>query len=107
MSDKDLLEKAAKAAGYDIGLWVRQGSWAAAEGCYGFDMGDTLWNPLEDDGDALRLAITLNLPIIPHTHGIGWVDVGQIKELCGSDPLAATRRAIVRSAASKSSHPTP
>jgi hypothetical protein len=57
------------------------------------------WIPLDDDGDALRLAIALNLPIIPHTHGAGWVDVGYIKELCGADPLAATRRAIVRAAA--------
>lgn len=101
--DKKLLEMVAKAAGIKV---IRSRLDDAAFRDFlirnsprnnGQEFGP--WNPLEDDGDALRLAINLNLPIVPHTHGIGWIDVGYVKELCGADPLAATRRAIVRAAA--------
>lgn len=53
------------------------------------------WNPLADDGDALRLAV-----------GLGLLDGGsdyltfRTQEIQnGHDPFAATRRAIVRAAA--------
>jgi hypothetical protein len=68
------------------------------------------WNPLEDDGDALRLAVKLGIAIQLHP---SWVyaramppndpyDWREITEGWGNtkDPLAATRRAIVRAAAS-------
>ena len=59
MTDKDktLLEMAAKAAGFPAG-WVLQG-----------------WNPLTDDGDALRLAVNLNIDIHQNSlerPGGGW-----------------------------------
>ncbi len=99
MNDRELLEAAAKAAGHAY-PWV-----LPARG------GERPWNPLTDDGDALRLAVKLSLLIapIPYQPGInayGAVGVswpGQRFDLdyerFTNDPHAATRRAIVRAAA--------
>lgn len=59
--------------------------------------GDT-WNPLTDDGDALRLAVKLNMTLAA---GMARSDAGEFLEfeMCATDPCAATRRAIVRAAA--------
>jgi len=96
MTDRELLELAAKAAGMPWDQWVIDG--------------DDSWNPLTDDGDALRLAVQLGLDVCidtpierePHTHVIGFVgnsaDTVDVIEAHG-DPYAATRRAIVRAAA--------
>jgi hypothetical protein len=100
MTDRELLELAAKAAGI---VWYG----AAGEefdGCTYFDIGEdevVKWNPLLDDGDALRLAVKLLFEIdmgrgciaIRHSTGI------KILEAFNHDPLTATRRAIVRAAA--------
>ena len=92
MIDRELLELAAKAAG------MRPGTWFDGWNDEGRETGD-LWNPLTDDGDALRLAVkVLNWP-----HGGRAFDnavsamyaVGQLPK----DPYAATRRAIVMAAA--------
>lgn len=60
------------------------------------------WNPLTDDGDAMRLAVKLNITWEAYFRFIDDVPVidcqGEV-ELQGSDPCAATRRAIVRAAA--------
>ena len=102
MSDRELLEKAAKAAEVD---WFRRtdgGMWLKSGG---------IWNPLTDDGDALRLAVNLVLDIefvwddVPEETAIANVRVTSIGgEACvfeelGFDPATATRRAIVRAAA--------
>jgi len=88
MTDKELLELAAKAAGYALRDDVFQdGDWifiGAGEG----DLEP--WNPLTDDGDALRLAVKLCL-MDEHSVMMGQFD--------GEDPYAAQRRAIVRAAA--------
>ncbi len=104
MTDRELLENAAKAAGY---TWVRG---ITDDGGWWHDHPDSArqWNPLTDDGDALRLAVKLGLivcimPDVAYT-GIylpaefpgGKYDVGQHHD---DDPYAATRRAIVRAAA--------
>jgi hypothetical protein len=90
VSDKELLEMAAKAAGMS--------------GQYPFE-GDTVtWNPLTDDGDALRLAVKLDMGI-EVLLSVGETRAGDghcetiVCEQHGSDPCAATRRAIVRAAA--------
>jgi hypothetical protein len=83
MEDKELLELAAKAAGHSYQEWV--------PGHYN-PKGD--WNPLTDDGDALRLAVKLEL-----IEGLA-IDFRQ-GEMDGPDPYAATRRAIVRAAAAE------
>ena len=60
------------------------------------------WNPLLDDGDALRLAVKLNLHInidfdLPkHEVRVFGEDAEAAEK---GDPYAATRRAIVRAAA--------
>ncbi len=86
MTDKELLEYAAKAEGTvqwveDAGGWCEMepdGVWACSP-----------WEPLDDDGDALRLAVKLSL--IPSY--VRFIDI------ISDDPYAATRRAIVRAAA--------
>jgi hypothetical protein len=67
------------------------------------------WNPLTDDGDALRLAVKLRLiidPVAETLDGTGpcaavWCKPKRryIMEPFGDDPYAATRRAITRAAA--------
>lgn len=81
-TDRELLELAAKAAGLQSIGFDEAGLYPA--GMVG------PWNPLTDDGDALRLAVKTQLPI-----GVFLV----LREPGHSDPYAATRRAIVRAAA--------
>jgi hypothetical protein len=105
MTDKELLEMAAKAADvkYDAeaskphpksgafwGLWlVIDGEPSEYQRRY--------WNPLTDDGDALRLAVKLNL-FNTRPKGYEWPDV-ELFAQHEDDPYAATRRAITRAAA--------
>ena len=88
-SDRELLEKAAKAAGYGVEVVSSR----EQDGTVSFYMKPDLlwWNPLEDDGDALRLAVKLFL----------WEAVRDGYQHVDSDNdfYAATRRAIVRAAA--------
>lgn len=119
MSDKELLELAAKAMGHTL-YWTGQdgfgesfiyagpdiSSWTPSSGHDKFELGETkLWNPLTDDGDALRLAVKLNMGIsIPVFHKpradvICFRDSGVNVIEESNDPYAATRRAIVRAAA--------
>ena len=105
MSDKELLEMAAKAAGLNIvfkrwsgfyrsGCLSIRGEWTSRERSF---VESKEWNPLTDDGDALRLAVKLKF-------NIEW-DFNEVSvnytaaEFEGDDPYAATRRAIVRAAA--------
>lgn len=106
MSDRELLELAAKAAGYGE-VWYLEGYDTPYIGprYTGGTPQYITFKPLTDDGDALRLAVKLELPI-EFWDGMviaGVVDetgvVDEIGEECGNDPLAATRRAIVRAAA--------
>ncbi len=108
MDDKTLLLKAARAAGYGINrrgqsareaemphepsLWLTHTTW---------------WNPLTDSGQALDLAVTLELDIA-QTLTEGAVTVAGVAfdgeavahdVLWGTDPVAAPRRAIVLAAA--------
>jgi hypothetical protein len=87
MNDRELLESAAKAAGIRLHVWGTKG----AENFAALDAKThARWNPLADDGDALRLAVKLGIqvfsPDYPEYHGSG-------------DACAAVRRAIVEAAA--------
>jgi hypothetical protein len=89
-TDRELLEAAAKAEGHAY-PWV-----LPARG------GERPWNPLTDDGDALRLAVKLGLTINPYKRGIFVSrdeDEPVITEEWSDDDYAATRRASVRAAA--------
>jgi len=102
MTDRELLEMAAKAAGmgrYSEGVLT-------GVGLYKTDSGWVEWNPLTDDGDALRLAVKLEMQICLGFRRVEAVIVGDIEgqmfqaiENKQGDILAATRRAIVRAAA--------
>lgn len=108
MSDKELLELAAKAAGIKYHAYVDNPMFGT-----GINIGDVdvpLWNPLKDDGDALRLAAKLSIdPMFNLNMGDGRPCVSVIFPLSGDytslseidhgDTCAATRRAIVRAAA--------
>ncbi|OXT81567.1 hypothetical protein [Pseudomonas aeruginosa] len=70
MNDRELLELAARAAGIKA-RWFRVNQWrqvgghkmqTGQEDVFGTHHSKP-WNPLTDDGDALRLAVLLNLEI--------------------------------------------
>ena len=99
MSERELLELAAKAAGIDV-RWYQGECLRVADKCNGFA---DKWNPLTYDGDALRLSVRLKLDVL---YGPTVVVAERSKsgvfvfaEPFGNDPYAATRRAIVRAAA--------
>lgn len=109
MNDKELLELAAKAAGVKA-LWSPDGvlrdctNGHPAQNIYSAPP----WNPLTDDGDALRLAVELGLDVEMHgcqtMHPYAGAfdcerNVAEEVQPNDGDPYAATRRAIVRAAA--------
>ncbi len=100
-NDRELLEDAARAAG-----WVSW-DWLAGDGVlnvYGADGRHGRFDPLNDDGDALRLAVKLTLEIDVCKTGIAVRTPTGQKVLVQSseepDAYAAIRRAITRAAAS-------
>ena len=102
MKDRELLELAAKAAGIRIDSWGEPDYYSHRDGEVAFtDVGE--WNPLTDDGDALRLAVQLDLCIGPNfdiDRAVVFGGSGEnITELHAGNKLTATRRAIVRAAA--------
>lgn len=103
-TDRDLLELAAKAAGiaYDpddkseFGLWLVHDTEPS-------EHTQRRWNPLKKDGDALRLAVMLDIGVFSDSLG-AYCNFSQVKQICVyfseiPDIFAATRRAIVRAAA--------
>lgn len=96
MTDRELLELAAKAAGMTLGAWSdATGAFMYRDGY----PGRGYWNPLTDDGDALRLAVkALNWPHGGRAFGSAVSAMYAVDKL-PADPLAATRRAIVCAAA--------
>lgn len=103
MEDRELLEMAAKAAGIRV-EWCQPGMTIIVD-----DEGSRQgwWNPLEDDGDALRLAVKLRISVMlaetttdkPACYFFDGVEWACVQSDIGNDPDAATRRAIVRAAA--------
>ena len=105
MSDRELLELAAKAAGIK-GELTEYGVWPKGD--------SPVWNPLRYDGDALRLAVKLGMNVLFTFEDVEVIADQHAKEdggemvapwACESwtlkqqDPLAAPRLAIVRAAA--------
>ena len=110
MTDRELLEKAAKAAGINLipYTWNKGTGWDYE----GFTLAGAgpdpdEWDPLEDDGDALRLAVKLGIRIATDKHASAEYHNARaycpehqmMVEPMASDPYAAARRAIVRAAA--------
>lgn len=100
MDDRELLELAAKAAGI-AGFWVDAGLNTGSNAV------PVIWNPFTDDGDALRLAVKLQLQITPGTYNkdefsaLNLARNAEVHEHWSvlQDEFAATRRATVRAAA--------
>ena len=94
MEDKELIELAAKAAGLRVKVASNSGIGLKVHGNCNW------WNPLTDDGDALRLAVKLEIELWFGNGGLNASGMSMdIEEDYGEDPAAATRRAIVRAAA--------
>lgn len=104
MDDRTMLELAAKAAGIKVRIYtdmiVEPGTDLVSVDEQGFK-----WNPLTSDGDALRLAVKLNMGISIPVMRTPMADVVTFRDSIinvrekGNDILAATRRAITRAAA--------
>jgi hypothetical protein len=98
MTDKELLELAAKAScikgEYHYGAGIYMSPDRTPDN-------DAYWNPLTKDGDALRLAIETDITIdAPKDWGFVYAGgQGSFSEPIGDDKMAAVRRAIVRAAA--------
>ena len=100
MRDIELLELAAKAAGFNYNPQLTERESCALYGCWD-DMDVCMyWTPLDDDGDALRLAIHLRMRVDITADGCLVDYNGQFVELANGDIQQATRTAIVRAAAS-------
>lgn len=106
-TDRELLELAAKAAGLS-GFTFINGRGAIYDPLPDVMQPYRPWNPLTDDGDALRLAVTLSLgiefdtllPVVGVTSPRSDRFVGyRWYEWLNKDAAAATRRAVVRAAA--------
>ena len=96
-TDRKLLELAAKAAGGELKWFINETPIAKSKDGFGFN-----WNPLTDDGDALRLAVKLQIDIgfwLDHASADNCISEKSHYEDYNGDPCAATRRAIVRAAA--------
>lgn len=116
-TDRELLELAAKAAGVRYEPEASKphpisgaffGLWLVFDG-EPWEYAKRFWNPLTDDGDALRLAVKLGLWVKVHVVFGAHVSSHECRDECGlritmvehneGDPCAATRLAIVRAAA--------
>lgn len=97
MTDREMLEFAAKAAGIEVdpanmdtpivSIITTDGDW---------------WNPLEDGGDALRLAVKLRMSVTVFDNAVGVGikgDFGYREYDTTPDPHAAACRAITIAAA--------
>lgn len=91
MNDKELLELAARAAGMRFVIDDEIGFAVIDE--YGFPIP---WNPLTDDGDALRLAAKLGMDVCIRP-SVAYVYTDMLNQDLVKD--ACYRRAIVRAAA--------
>ena len=100
MNDKELLELAAKAVGIEV-LRCRLDNPLCKDMLINDSYRNPMqvsgpWNPLTDDGDALRLAVKLGIDVWRNLD-IVWCN--GIASVAGENPYETTRRAIVRAAA--------
>lgn len=98
-TDRELLELAAKAIGHTVLPGASDATAFTLHGCGAYGQ---RWNPLEDDGDALRLAVRLGLGVITHMpdgKAAARKPSGAVVTEFAPDMFLQTRRAIVRAAA--------
>ncbi len=104
MTDKELLELAAKAAGYKKFRMFTDRAEVSLNTNWNEQVANWIrWNPITDDGDALRLAVKLKMQIscsgrfVNVQIGRNWIETDAAFE--NLDIYAAVRKAIVRAAA--------
>lgn len=105
MNDREMLEYAAKAAGKELadkidshipsgGVWVK-----------GKNGSEEVWNPRDDDGDAFRLAVKLELEVDFGDEAVAVRTQTGHKVIVSSEKIkcsyAAARRAIVMASAAE------
>lgn len=110
MTDREMLELAAKAAG------LKEWGWMADTLTHVVNNQFVFWEPLTDDGDALRLAVKCGLSVEPYPYysspkhsvivkqrrrgdQMREANPTEVVEVYGDDASRATRLAIVESAA--------
>ncbi len=108
--DRELLELAAKAAG----IRALRDPYGVLRDCTGMHPSQNIfagepWNPLEDDGDALRAMVKRRIKVRYNEalgQALAWPEGANESEAltvnvedCDRDEYAATRRAIVRALA--------
>jgi hypothetical protein len=104
-SDRELLELAAVAARIKLDLTLRPDGkpLGCSERGLAIDEAPGWWNPLISDADALRLAVKLRIGIGDREAVTAFhrqsMSIGSVYVEEFGDPIAATRRAIVRAAA--------
>lgn len=112
MTDREMLELAAKAAGFNF-RWFKVKQWKNMKGIIGpyryctgtvdvYGSHHTKpWNPLTDDGDALRLAADLDMMLTFSLGGFAQAcsHDGMFDVYYSDDRCAAMRRAITLAAA--------
>ena len=98
-TDRELLELAAKAVGIDLQENMYEDNdyyYVVNNECIG-------WHPLADDGDALRLAVKLELDILFYRKHVDVCDNTKTQNVAAEEFTSgrdlAVRRAIVRAAA--------
>lgn len=107
MTDRELIERAARAQGWRVISYSESGTSVVPGGtavvvAEGRTFG---WRPLADDGYALRLAVQLHMTVRCHMGstcaqiGVPGQPNAYVDETNHADPASATRRAIVRAAA--------
>lgn len=108
-TDRELLKLAAKAAGLepDNAEWTQRAGLVWIQHVDGIRK-EIRWNPIDGDGDALRLAVKLRIKFrynealgqaLAWTGGHPDFESRANIEDCGHDENACARRAIVRAAA--------
>ncbi|MDU4249053.1 hypothetical protein [Pseudomonas sp.] len=103
MNDTELLTLAAKASGMEPPF----DSLGGLRAWVGSADGGHWWNPLEDDGDALRLAVKLDIHVKRYAGSTTAQELGSVESHTehdhwpqnDNDQMSSTRRAIVTAAA--------
>ena len=115
MTEKEMLELAAKAINLPLGTWNDGGEpYSSGQGF--ILQGNQLWNPATNDGDSRRLQVTLRIAVTPYPvygqpkHSViakqyqrgdmmRESNPTEAIEVYGDDPAAATRLAVLKCAA--------
>ena len=111
MTDIEMMELAALAAGYVIESYTASGAaWVYPKGAPFDSDGEPpifKWNPKDEDGDSRRLEVALSMQVdigkAPHESVYATITTAENHLVAsmklGPDPYAATRLAVLRAAA--------